>query len=90
MSDHCPNIQPACAHAFHEIALSSAQLSERSAAMDEKLDDLCQAVLGNGNPHDSLCSRVERLEAASARTWKVVGVCAVVLAALVAAFGLIK
>lgn len=90
MTDHCQTIHPACAHAFHEIALNTAQLDERTAAMDEKLDAISKAVLGNGDPHRSLAARVERLEAASVRTWKVIGLCAAIVAAIVAVLGLIK
>ena len=90
MTDHCERIQPACAHAFREIALNAAKLDERTAAMDEKLDAISKAVLGNGDPHHSLAARIERLEAASVRTWKVVGLCAAVVAALMAAFSLVK
>lgn len=90
MTDCREKVHSVCAHAFHEIAVNAAQLDERTIGMDEKLDAIGKAVLGNGDPHHSLASRVERLEAASVRTWKVVGVCAVIVASIVAVLGLIK
>ena len=84
MSEFCEQIRPDCAHTFQELILVSAEINSRTEAMDAKLDDLGKAVLGNGEPTKGLAARVERLEAANKNTWKVVGVCVAVAAALVA------
>lgn len=91
MSENCGRINPACAHAFQEIVVQYATLNERYAAMDSRLAGISKAVIGNGNTHDSLACRVERLESSAAtaercgdRFWKVFGVGAAVAAVVVA------
>ncbi|HUU59871.1 MAG TPA: hypothetical protein VMZ50_10025 [Phycisphaerae bacterium] len=93
MSDKCEHIQSACSHAFQEISSHYARLNERYAAMDEKLDNISKAVLGNGRTRDSLLARVERIEAAGDtrqkcgdRFWKVLGVLCALGAAVIAIF----
>ena len=92
-----PPIRSACAQAFQEITLHYARLNERYAAMDEKLDDISQAVRGNGYRRDSLLARVERLETGDAmrrgcsdRFWRVFGVLAAAGAVGIAAIQLLS
>ncbi len=61
--------------------------------MEAKLDRLCEAVVGDGDPADSLASRVARLEAArqaerqtTDRSWKVLAVIASLLALAISAY----
>ncbi|HUT60829.1 MAG TPA: hypothetical protein VNA25_23530 [Phycisphaerae bacterium] len=91
MSEGCNDIHPACAHAFGEIVAHYARLNERTESMERKLDGISRAVVGNGSPHESLASRVERLEAAAEaaghcreRFWKVLAVLTAVAAVVVA------
>ena len=80
MSESCETIRPECGHAFQDIALKLGALDTISS----DVADVKKAVLGNGNPHDGLSSRVERLETAQKHTWKVIGVCVAITAAIVA------
>jgi t-SNARE complex subunit (syntaxin) len=79
-----------CAQAFREIAEHYARLHERGSSIEKKLDLLSRAVIGDGDTRHSLASRVERLEAASARTWRLLGLCVAVLAVVVAVIGVLK
>jgi hypothetical protein len=91
MSGACSEIHEACAHTFREVVVACAQLTERLQAVDRRLEGIARAVVGNGDPHDSLLARVERLESAeriqarsSDRFWKVLAVAASVAAVIVA------
>ena len=91
MSESCQDIHPACAHAFQEIVAHYARLNERTESMEQKLDGISRAVVGNGNPHSSLASRVERLESTTEaagrcrdRFWKVLAVLTAIAAVIVA------
>ena len=77
---------PQCRERFQ----ASAQHLSR---IEAKLDRLCEAVVGNGDPADSLASRVARLEASreaerqsTDRSWKVIAVLASLLALAISAY----
>ena len=83
MSDH---MLPQCGERFDNI-------HQRLSRMDGKLDRLCEAVLGNGDPGDSLASRIARIETAGEvrrqtadRSWKVIAVIASLLALAISAY----
>ena len=68
-------------------------LHQRLARMEHKLDRLCEAVVGNGDPADSLASRIVRMEATreaerqtTDRSWKVIAVVASLLALAISAY----
>jgi hypothetical protein len=88
----CTQLQPACGRAFQDIAVQYATLAERTAAMDTRLEAISKAVIGNGNPKDSLLARMERVESsaevtrrAGERFWKVFGLVVAVASVVVAA-----
>ncbi len=67
--------------------------NQRLARIESKLDRLCEAVVGNGDPADSLASRIVRLEATreaekqtTDRSWKVIAVIASLLALAISAY----
>lgn len=82
---------------IHEILPECIQRFDASrqhlARIEIKLDRLCEAVLGNGDPAESLASRVARLEASQEterqtadRSWKVIAIIASLLAAVISAY----
>lgn len=83
---HPDQVLPQCRERFE----ASAQHLGR---IETKLDRLCQAVLGNGDPKNSLASRVTRLEATGEaerqttdRGWKAIAILASVLAVAISAY----
>ncbi len=88
----CRQATSPCALAFREIAVQYATLNERQAAMESRLEAISKAVVGNGDPKDSLVARMERLESSADtmrrcgdRFWKVFGVAVAVASVIVAA-----
>ena len=89
----CEEIRPECARTFKELCVTLGRVDERMQGMDEKLDRLNGAVLGNGSPERGLIVRIDRVEQAAdmnARrrmsTWAIFGILsafAVSIAALV-------
>lgn len=78
---HEQPVRPGCAHAFQDIAVHYARLSERQVAMDEKLDAISEAVLGNGDPARSILARLQRAET----VLKIIGAALLAIPAVVAA-----
>lgn len=88
----CKQVQGPCARAFREIAVQYATLNERQAGIDGRLEAISKAVIGNGNPKDSLVARMERIESSAEtmrrcgdRFWKVFGLVVAVASVIVAA-----
>jgi len=80
------DVLPECRERF-------AASGRRLERIERKLDRLCEAVVGNGDPADSLASRLARLEAAgeAARrtadlSWKIIAVVASLLAVAISAY----
>ena len=86
MSEQHEALRPECGHAFQDIAVKLGALD----SIGKDLADVKEAVLGNGEPTKGLAARVERLESANKNTWKVVGVCVAIAAALVAVISLVR
>ena len=69
MPDPCKEIHAACAETFRQIVeYQVAAGQERSAAaqdrkhINKKLDDISEALLGNGNPTGSVITRLMKVE----------------------------
>jgi len=81
-------------HAVKDIAVRHAEMGEHLKGMDEKLDNIGKAVLGNGDTKNSLTSRVTALETTHTnaqqhgdRWWKIASVVIAGVAVLIAVVG---
>lgn len=97
MTRSCQRIPVTCSRAFQQIEGRLGELGKGQENLGDKLDGIALAVTGNGNPKESLQSRVERLECSAAtvhkctdRFWRVLAVLASVISVAVAIVALVK
>ena len=81
MADHeCkPTIRTECAKQFGVIAEKLVTIAERSAHNTKKLDEIGEALLGNGDPSTGLYDRFTRLETRLSSYWAAIVVVAGVI-----------
>ena len=84
-------MRPECADKFQELRDHDAGQDVVQAehgivlkGVDKKVDKICEAITGNGNPSKGLAARMERIESAKKQTWKIIGLIFAVIAAATA------